>query len=396
MHTIKAQSAGFSAERLGRIRPALQRYIDDGRIPGMATLIARHGRVIHCEAYGLMDLEAERPMTTDGIVRIYSMSKPITSVAAMMLHEEGRFLLSEPVSAFLPEFADVEVYAGEGPDGPRTVPLERPITMHHLFTHTAGLAYGLDRSTPVDAMYQDVNARRRRPPTLATWIHDLAEMPLIFQPGTVWKYSMATDVLGRVVEVISGQSLDAYFRERIFEPLGMDDTGFSVAKGQADRLCTMYAVGDEGLVRASGPQPNDYLRKPVLLSGGGGLVSTAHDYWRFAQMLLNGGSLEGVRLLGPRTVAFMTRNHLRADLLPFGDREAPGAGFGLGFEVILDPALARCLGSAGSFSWSGLAGTDFWVDPQEDLVAIIMPQVLACPYPIGPLFRTLVYQALDC
>ena len=176
MHTIKAESAGFSAERLGRIRPALQRCIDEGRIAGMATLIARHGRVIHCEAYGLMDLEAERPMTTDGIVRIYSMSKPITSVAAMMLHEEGRFLLSEPVSAFLPEFADVEVYAGEGPDGPRTVPLERPITMHHLFTHTAGLAYGLDRSTPVDAMYQDVNARRRRPPTLATWIHDLAEI----------------------------------------------------------------------------------------------------------------------------------------------------------------------------------------------------------------------------
>lgn len=398
MDIARPEVAGLIPERLRRIRPALHRYIDDGRVAGMITLIARHGRVVHAEAYGEMDIEAHRPMEMDTIVRIYSMSKPITSVAAMMLHEEGRFLLNDPVADFLPAFRDVEVYAGDGPEGPRTVPLDRPITMHHLLTHTAGLAYGLDRSTPADVMYQELSESLRESgaPDLAGWIEEIARLPLAFQPGTVWKYSVATDVLGRVIEVISGQPLDVFLRERVFGPLGMDDTGFCVREGEAGRLSAMYAPSEDGLVRAYGPPPGDYTVPPRLFSGGGGLVSTAADYWRFAQMLLSGGTLDGVRLLGPQTVAIMTRNHLRPDMLPFGGREAAGAGFGLGFEVILDPALARCLGSAGCYSWSGLAGTHFWVDPQEGLVALIMPQVLACPYPLGPLFRTLVYQALDC
>jgi CubicO group peptidase (beta-lactamase class C family) len=388
------EELGFSSSRLARIGEAMRRYTDEGHIAGMVTLIARHGRIAHAETHGVMDRDSGRPMVLDAIMRIYSMTKPITSVAAMMLYEEGRFQMETPVSTFLPEMARFRVFASGTPEDMQTVPLQRPITVHHLLTHTAGLTYGFDRVHPVDALMQDWSSRQfKARPTLAEWLAALPEVPLAHQPGTAWRYSVATDVLGRLIEVVSGQSLDAFFRNRIFEPLGMADTGFFVPRDQRERMATLYMADGEGLARARGPMA-EVSRKPFYLSGGGGLVSTTEDYLRFAQMLLNKGQGNGERLLGPRTVEFMARNHLKPALLPYAGADAPGSGFGLGVAVTLDPALCGRLDSAGSFGWGGAAATQFWVDPQEDLVALIMPQLLGSPYPLLQQYHALVYQAL--
>ncbi len=386
------EDLGFSSGRLDRIGEAMRRYVDSGSLAGIVTLIARHGQIAHLEAHGAMDRESQRPMIEDAIMRIYSMSKPITSVAAMMLYEEGRFGMQTPAAEFLPDLSRMVVYAGGDAANPQTVPLDRPITVEHLLTHTAGFTYGFNRMHPVDAIMQDWYKPR---PSLENWLAALTEVPLAHQPGAAWRYGVSTDVVGRLVEVVSGQPFDAFLRTRIFEPLGMADTAFFVPPAKRERMCTLYAMKDGAMVRATDSMREVAGRKPPsFFSGGGGLVSTTMDYYRFAQMLLNHGELDGVRLLGPRTVDFMTRNHLGPALLPYNNATVPGAGFGLGFSVTLDPALCGMVGSVGSYRWGGAAATQFWVDPREDLVALIMPQLLGSPYPLEAQYHALVYQAL--
>ena len=349
-------------------------------------------------------MEEHLPVEADTIFRIYSMSKPVTSVAAMMLVEEGVIELLTPVGDLIPSFRDPRVYVG-GPDlKPVTVPATEPIRLWHLLTHTAGLTYGFHRVHPVDAMMRQGGYEWSLPEVdLATAVDAFAQFPLVFQPGAEWNYSVATDVLGRVVEVVSGMSLDAFFRERIFAPLGMDETAFWVGDEDAGRLAALYtadpatrqAVREDRMGAAA-------RRAPDCLSGGGGLVSTASDYHRFTQMLLRGGELDGVRLLGTRTVRFMTSNHLPGgvDLEAFGrplfaETTFNGIGFGLGFSVVDDPVANRVPSSKGEFAWGGAASTAFWVDPAERLTALFFTQLLpSSTHPIRSQLRQLVYQAL--
>jgi CubicO group peptidase (beta-lactamase class C family) len=407
---VDPAEVGLDAVRLGRLDDHFRRYVDDGRLPGWLVCVARHGRVAHLSTYGCRDLEEELPVTADTLFRIYSMTKPITSVAAMMLWEEGAFDLKDPVHRYLPAFRDVRVFRGGSALAPQTEPAIEPVRVWHLFTHTAGLTYGFHHQTPVDAMYRAAGYEWGAPRGvhLAAAVDAWAGLPLLFQPGTRFNYSVATDVLGRLVEVWSGRSLDVALRERILEPLGMDDTAFWVGEGglggdAADRLAALYvpdpatgrAVRAERLGRAA-------TRPQALLSGGGGLVSTAGDYHRFTEMLRRGGELDGVRLLSPRTVAYMTRNHLPggADLEAFGqstfaETTFEGVGFGLGFSVVLDPVANRSPGSVGEFGWGGAASTAFLVDPVEDLTVSFFTQLLpSSTHPIRPQLKQLVHQAL--
>jgi CubicO group peptidase (beta-lactamase class C family) len=415
MAELKAEAdpaeVGFDPARLDRVDRHFRRYVDDGRLPGWLLVVSRHGRLAHVSGYGARDMEAGLPVETDTLWRIYSMTKPITSVAAMMLCEEGAFELTDPVSAFIPSFADVRVYAGGSDLRPVTVPAVEPVRIWHLLTHTAGLTYGFHRVHSVDARYRDAGFEWGTPRgmDLAQCCDAWADQPLLSQPGTEWNYSVATDVLGRVVEVASGQALDEFLRGRILGPLGMTDTSFWVAEADADRLAALYTPmpapgGPAARLDAMGKVAR---ARPRMLSGGGGLISTAADYHRFTQMLLErpgspGGELDGVRLLGPRTVAYMTRNHLPggADLESFGRplyAEAPfrGVGFGLGFAVVIDAAAQKTLGSVGEYSWGGAASTAFWVDPAEELTACFFTQLLpSSAHRIRPQLRQLVYQAL--
>jgi CubicO group peptidase (beta-lactamase class C family) len=400
----EAGRVGLDAGRLRRIDRAFARYVDDGRLPGWLVLVARHGQVAHLATYGRRDLEADLPVEVDTRFRIYSMTKPVTAVAAMQLYEEGAFALKDPVSAFIPAFADVRVWRdGRGSD-PVTVPAARPVRLWHLLTHTAGLTYGFHHAHPVDAMYRAAGFDWVAPEgrDLAACCDAWAGLPLLFEPGTGWNYSVASDVLGRVVEVVSGQPLDRFLDERIFGPLGMADTGFWVDPAAAGRLAALYSAGPGGR-----PVRNDELggrarRRPACLSGGGGLVSTAADYHRFTQALLGGGELDGARLLGPRTLAYMARNHLPggADLESFGRRlfaetTFDGVGYGLGFAVLLDPVANKVLSTPGELAWGGAASTFFWVDPTERLSAIFLTQLMpSSTYPLRSELRQLVYQAL--
>ena len=397
--------AGFDAGRLERIGRHFARYVDDGRLPGWLLAVTRDGHVVHVSTYGFRDVEAGRPVELDTIFRIYSMTKPVTSVAAMMLYEEGAFELKDPVSRFIPAFDDVRVYRGGSSLRPVTEPAIEPVRIWHLLTHTSGLTYGFHHAHPVDAMYRAGGFEWTSPPgmDLAACCDAWAGYPLLFQPGTEWNYGVSTDVLGRVVEVASGQSLDAFFQERIFGPLGMDETAFSVAPADAERLGALYTpdprTGRAARLDALGDLA---LRQPDALSGGGGLVSTAADYHRFTQMLLGGGALGGARLLGTRTVDYMTQNHLPegADLEAFGrplfaETTFDGVGFGLGFSVIDDPVKNKVPASPGEFAWGGAASTAFWVDPVEGITALFFTQLLpSSSYPIRPQLKQLVYQAL--
>jgi CubicO group peptidase (beta-lactamase class C family) len=396
---------GLSAKQLRRVDTHLKRYVDDGRLPGYQVMVSRHGKTAHLTSYGLADKEANRPVSVDTLWRIYSMTKPITSVAAMMLWEEGAFELSDPVSRWLPEFASPRVYTGGNATKPVTVPATEPIRVWHLLTHTAGLTYGFHRVHVTDEIYRLRGFEVSTPEgmDLAACVRAWAELPLAFQPGTEWNYSVATDVLGRLVEVISGQSLDVFFAERIFKPLGMTDTGFGCPPEQHARLAALYGVSQartkpariEALGKAA-------LGRPTWLSGGGGLVSTVRDYTRFTWMLLNGGALDGARLLSPRTVAYMMRNHLPggADLATFGrplfaETRFDGVGFGLGFGVVVDPVAHRTLTSPGECHWGGMASTAFWVDPAEGLSVVFMTQLMpSSAYPIRSQLRQLIYPAL--
>ena len=399
---------GFDPARLDRIDRHFRRYVDDGRLPGWLITVSRQGRLAHVSGYGLRDVEAGLPVETDTLWRIYSMTKPITSVAAMMLYEEGAFELNDPVSAFIPSFADVRVYVAGSEVKPLAVPATEPVRIWHLLTHTAGLTYGFHRAHPVDARYRGAGFEFGWPRgmDLAQCCDAWAGQLLLFQPGAEWNYSVATDVLGRVVEVASGQSLDEFLSARILGPLGMTDTAFWIDEADMSRMAALYTPGG-GALRRMDEMGRVAHHPPRVLSGGGGLISTAADYHRFTQMLLDrpgspGGELDGVRLLGPRTVAYMAINQLPggADLETFGrplNAEAPfrGVGFGLGFAVVIDVAAGKTLGSVGEYSWGGLASTAFWVDPAEELTVCFYTQLMpSSSYRIRPQLRQLVYQAL--
>ena len=408
MTTLKIEvepgEVGFDAARLARIDTRLARYVDDGRLPGWLVLVARDGQIAHLSTYGRRDVEHGLPIETDTVFRIYSMTKPITSVAAMMLYEEGAFELKDPVSRFIPSFADLRVYAAGSALKPETEPATEPMRMWHLLTHTSGLTYGFHHTHPVDAIYRAAGYEWGSPPgvDLARACDTWASLPLVFQPGAEWNYGVSTDVLGRVVEVIAGQTLDQFFRQRIFEPLGMNETSFSVGAADVDRLAALYIPGPEGKATRMDLFGDQAKSPPELLSGGGGLVSTAADYHRFTQMLLRGGELDGVRLLGTRTLDYMTDNHLPggADLEEvgrplFSETTFDGVGFGLGFSVVMSPVANKVLSNGGEFGWGGAASTAFWVDPVDDITCVFLTQLLpSSTYPLRSELKTLVYQAL--
>jgi CubicO group peptidase (beta-lactamase class C family) len=406
---VDPAEVGLDPARLERLDRHFARYVDHGRLPGWLIAVSRHGRVAHVSAYGARDVDAGLPVESDTLWRIYSMSKPVTSVAAMILYEEGGFELTDPVSKYIPAFADVRVFAGGSDIKPLTVPATEPIRVWHLLTHTAGLTYGFLRVHPVDAIYRAKGFEWGSPRDLdlAGCCEAWAGLPLLFQPGAEWNYSVATDVLGRLVEVVSGQSLDQFLADRVLGPLGMADTAFWADADQAPRLGPLYTPGAEGKAVRMDAFGKAAYRPPQFFSGGAGLVSSAADYHRFTQMLLHrpdspAGELDGVRLLSPRTVAYMTRNHLPggADLESFGRplfAESPlrGSGFGLGFAVVFDPAAAKTLTSPGEFSWGGAASTAFYVDPAEQLTVTFFTQLLpSSAYPIRTQLRQLVQQAL--
>ncbi len=392
----------FDAGRLARIDEHFGRYVDDGRLAGWTVAVARRGRVVYLSHRGLADVEAERPVADDTLWRIYSMTKPITSVAALMLHERGLLQLTDPISRWIPAFADLRVYRGGSAANPGTVAATEPVRVWHLLTHTAGLTYGFHHAHPVDEMYRSRGFEFGVPSgmDLETACDAWAGIPLVHQPGAEWNYSVATDVLGRVVEVVSGQRLDAFFAEHILGPLDMTDTAFHAA--DPDRLAALYVPRPGGGVARHDRMGAASLKEPTFLSGGGGLVCTAADYHRFTQMLARGGELDGARLLGPRTVAYATRNHLPgdADLAAFGrpifaESTFDGVGFGLGFSVVVDPAAGKAVTSTGEYAWGGLASTAFYVDPVEEITAMFFTQLMpSSTHPIRPQLRTLVNQAL--
>ncbi len=390
------EDVGLSGSRLYKIDHLTRRYIEEGKLAGTLTLVARRGEIVHLSCQGKMDVEADKNMEEDAIFRIYSMSKPVTSVALMMLYEDGRFLLNDPVSRYIPRFKDLRVQAREGLIEP-----EREITFRDLLTHTSGLTYGFLRATPVDAMYREHKVEAS--PTLEEFIEKLVDLPLLFSPGSRWNYSVATDVCGYLVQKIADMPFDEFLKEQIFDPLGMDDTGFVVPEDKLHRLTANYKrTSDNGIHLIDSPESSAWAASRGFPSGGGGLVSTAQDYFHFAEMLRGGGSFDGQRILGRKTAELMTMNHLpdNGDLASMGVpvfSETPydGIGFGLGFAVMLNPARAQILGTAGEYAWGGRASTYFFVDPTEDLIVMLMTQLVpSSSYAIRRELRVLAYQSL--
>ncbi|MXY55289.1 MAG: beta-lactamase family protein [Gammaproteobacteria bacterium] len=386
-----AGEAGMSAERLNRVTALTQRYVDEDKLAGVVTLVARDGKIVHFEAVGQRGADDDRPMTKDALFRIFSMSKPITAVAAMMLYEEGKFALSDPVEKFVPELADLDVLV-EG----ELVPAERTMTMRHLLTHTTGLSYGFNPQDPVDQKYREVQPLAGE--DLDEFAERLGTLPLAFEPGERWHYSVAVDVTGLVVERLSGLSFDVFLKERLFDPLGMEDTFFNVPADKLYRLLPNHAWNreEERLVQFDAP-----YEETQMFSGGGGLVSSTMDYLRFSEMVRRGGELDGVRILSPKTVEFMTANHLPSTVSGAGSGENPlsgaetrGFGFGLGFGVNTNPVGSGTLGSLGEYSWGGAAGTVFWVDPVEEMVVIGMIQLMGSPWPLRGELKVLANQAI--
>ena len=400
--TVAPESVGLSAERLDRIRCWMQRYVDTGQLPGASVLVARAGEIAWAHTTGYADLGQQRSLRSDHLLRIYSMTKPVTSVAAMMLYEQGRFQLDDEVSRFVPALRDPRVYVeGEG-DALRSEPARGPITIRQLLTHTAGFTYGLGNAHPVSRLYRE--HRTDFYPAdgpLEDVISRLAVLPLAHHPGERWNYGVATDVLGHLVEILSGQRLDHFLSEHVLEPLGMQDTAFQIAPSKHERLACLYGPSEDGglnLLEPPGVSP--YFEGVTTFAGGAGLISTLGDYFRFTEMLRRKGELDGVRLLGRKTVEYMTRNHLPGDLeamgqATFNETSYAGIGFGLGFAVVLDPARAAVLTTEGEYHWGGAASTAFWIDPAEDLSVIFLTQLLPSgTYPVRRELRSLVYQAL--
>jgi len=399
------EALGFDAQRLAKLDAYMAKAVADGRVAGMSTLLARHGQVVSLKTYGVSSLATGAPMTRDTIVRMYSMSKPITGVAMMMLFEDGRWQLDDPVTKFVPEFKTLKVMTGADSDGRRSIQdMRRPPSMRELMSHTAGFGYGLADQHPVDKLYREKGVLSAN--GLADMIKRTAEIPLMFQPGTNWSYSSAVDIQGYIVEKLSGQKFGEFLQQRIFTPLKMTDTAFFVNREKANRLAAVYAGNPktgkiEEVKDLFGMPMPTYLEPPSMESGGGGLVGTIGDYARFAQMIANKGELDGARLLSPASVEMMGTNMIPKSVLSAGSglpglRFTEAVGFGLDFMVVNDPRAAGTLEGKGSMSWGGAAGTWFWVDPTNDLIFVGLIQRMGDTGgdPLGSMARTLTYQAL--
>jgi CubicO group peptidase (beta-lactamase class C family) len=397
----KPEAVGFSSERLMKLDAGMKALVDSKKVAGMVTVLARHGKLVEEKTYGYADVAGQKPMQKDTIVRIYSMTKPITGLAMMMLYEEGKWKPSDPISRYIPEFRDLKVYSGLDKDGKPT--LDKPghaPTMGELMSHTAGFTYGVFGSTPVDKMYQE--AQLLNAPNLQDFIERVAKLPLLYQPGEGWVYSVSVDIQGYLVEKLSGKPFADFLRERIFLPLGMKDTGFYVPAEKLDRVASIYQ-SDANAGAAAMPKDPGIGQPPGLPSGGGGLYSTAGDYLRFAQMVLNGGEFNGVRLVAPSTIELMRTNHVPDEVKnarKFGIglyQMQPGLGFGYDFAVLEDPLKLGSTAGKGTFLWDGVAGTWFWIDPANDVVfvGVIQRWLMAPGAPdVENLSRALTYQAL--
>ena len=399
-----AKALGFSEERLNRIPAFFQSYVDNKKLAGYTALVARKNEVAHLTSKGTIAIDSDQAIDADTIFRIYSMSKPITSIALMMLFEQGLFRLENPVAKFLPEFANIQVWDGGSNLRPRARAAVRPMTIHHLLTHCSGLTYGFMHSHPIDRFYRQRKIGENVM-TLEQTVKAAAELPLLFDPGDKWNYSISTDVCGRLIEVISGMPLDEFLQRNIFDPLQMKDTAFWVSEDKIHRLAANYnkhpATGALNLIDPAGAK-SPYAKKPAYLSGGGGLTSTIGDYLRFCQMLLKGGELDGARIVSPATIKFMTDNHLpnrttldKISVSTFSENRFDGTGFGLGFSVITDPAAVQMPVAKGSYSWGGAASTFFWIDPREEIIGIFMTQFMPSDYfPVRAQLQQLTYAAL--
>ena len=399
------EALGFDAQRLAKLDAYMAKVVADGRVAGMSTLLARHGQVVSEKMYGVKSLATGAPLTRDTIFRLYSMSKPITGVAMMMLFEDGRWQLDDPITKFVPEFKALKVMSGADENGRRSIQdMQRPPTMRELMSHTAGFGYGLSDQHPVDKLYREKGVLAAN--GLADMIKRTAEIPLMFQPGTKWSYSSAVDIQGYIVEKLSGEKFGDFLQRRIFTPLKMTDTAFYVSADKASRLSAVYAGNPktgkiEEVTELFGGKLPTYLEPPAMESGGGGLVGTIGDYARFAQMIANKGELDGVRLLSPASVEMMGTNMIPASALVASNgngvaRFNEAVGFGLDFMVVNDPRAAGTLEGKGSMSWGGAAGTWFWVDPTNDVIFVGMIQRMGDTGgdPLGSMARTLTYQAL--
>jgi len=406
------ETQGMSRERLARVEHFIdESYIATGKLPGALIQVWRRGELALNSVLGLADRERQVPLAQDSIFRIYSMTKPVTSVAVMMLVEECKIALDDPVSKYIPAWENLGVHIGGFMESFQTRPPARPMLVVDLLRHTSGLTYGFQQNTNVDAAYRKLKlGELATDGTLDEMIEKLATLPLEFSPGEAWNYSVSTDVLGYLVGKVSGMPFETFLKQRIFDPLGMVDTDFHVPEDKASRFCACYAVGvlgskvvsKKGPMLQDDPQTSPYLKPPSFISGGGGLVSTAADYMRFARMLLQGGELDGVRLLSPKTLKLMTANHLPGGVdLPalsrsmFSEATYDGVGFGLGFATTVRPESTLIPGSAGDFFWGGAASTFFWVDPREELIGLFLTQLLpSSAYPVRRQLRTLVYSAI--
>lgn len=402
MYNVRVAELGLNANKLSRVETWLNDYVDQGKIAGAVTLVARRGQIAQLLAAGRMDIETDSPMEPDTIFRIYSLTKIVTSVAVLMLYDDGLIQLDDPIAKYIPAFADVKVFAGKSGDDIEVEELHRPITIHDLLTHTAGIGDDALFGSPLASVYR--KAELARPDqTLAQMVERLVQLPLLHQPGEGWNYSISPDVLARLVEVVSGLRFDEFLRERIFEPLGMSDTGFYVPDYELHRLATVYRAERDGrLTAVDSAVSSPYAEERTYLSGSAGLVSTPLDFYRFAQMLLSGGEWEGVRILQPATVALMTRNHLPEKLLPFRmpwrhvQHYTDGCGFGLGVRVVLDVEAWGLPGSVGEYGWAGATNTYLWIDPVEEMVLLLFTQLVPFMHlPMDREFKRLVYEAIE-
>lgn len=387
--TTKAEKVGMSSERLEQLSNLGQGYVDKEQYSGIVTLVARKGRVVHFQAHGIYGVDNPKPLETDTLFRIYSMTKPITAVAAMTLYEQGKFHMNDPVSKYLPEFSEQKILVNGELQKP-----ESEMTMRQLFTHTAGLSYGFTQGNQVDLEYQKAQLFSSK--NLDEFVSKAAQLPLLYQPGTRYHYSISVDILGAVIERLSGMPLDQYFQKVLFEPLQMHDTFFSVPEDKISRLASdqYWDAETKKITTVPADQSQSYLNR-TLFMGGGGLVSTAADYFRFAQMVLNGGSFEGVRILGPKTVEYLSSNHLSDKVRNEGDHDLhAGQSMALGFGLVTNSGLMPAVSSVGELSWAGLAGTKFWIDPQEELITIGLVQLYRTPWPLRFDLKASSYQAI--
>jgi CubicO group peptidase (beta-lactamase class C family) len=402
--SVPPREVGLNYERFLHLDNLLRDYVERGELAGVIGVVARRGRIAHFFKHGVRDIASGKPLRDDSIFRIYSMTKPVASVAVMILWERGLFQLDDPVERYIPEFGKIKVIYPERGSNSLLEP-ENKITVKQLLTHTAALNYNYPEGSELQSRYRDLNARKHDL-TLKQWTQHLAEFPVTHQPGTKWQYSSpSTDVLGYLVEVLSGQRFDVFLQQEIFEPLGMKDTGFHVPSEKVERFTAMYgppAKAGEELTLLEGIDASRYTAGPAtFFSGSGGLVSTAGDYIRFAQMMLNGGELDGTKILSRKTVELISANHLRPEMIPFGFNDprlayvTRGWGFGLGYAVLLDVPLHGMAGSIGTFKWAGAANTDHWIDPQEELIGLLLTQFMPNGhYPVDRQFRNIVYQAI--